>query len=337
MKDPLSLRFLIPMVVVAGVGFALWKFRKSDMLRFASLWFIINLLPVLNLGAFSEDFMVQGRYLYVPSLGFSLLLAVWLSKIRLEQWFSFSSRRAAQTFVFAGVLIALAGTTMAQNRVWKDDMTLWNYGVEAAPDQTMPYYILGHKYIRQNRPDKVVEALEGYVKVNPRNDIVLANLASAHLLAYEATFDRAHVERSIVISEMGLKLNGKNALLWDSLGHAYTYDTKDKNYDKARAYFARALQLQPENAVIQFHMGASYAMQGQNDHAIQFLEQARTLEPDFPDTYKFLAYAHQGKKNLHEALKYFSEYLQRSPNATDASVISQTIEKLKAQIRDDPA
>ena len=55
--------------------------QEHGSARFAILWFTINLLPVLNLGAFGEEFLVQERYVYISSIGFSLLLAMGLVKI----------------------------------------------------------------------------------------------------------------------------------------------------------------------------------------------------------------------------------------------------------------
>ena len=82
-RSPLSPRFILPLLVILALAFALWKLRSSLAARFAALWFAIHLLPVLNLSAFAEDFMVQERYVYIPSIGFSLLMALGLSAISL--------------------------------------------------------------------------------------------------------------------------------------------------------------------------------------------------------------------------------------------------------------
>ena len=122
-----------------------------------------------------------------------------------------------QKAVVVTLVLALGITTMVQNRVWADDMTLWEYGAKAAPDQTMPHYILGHKNISRNQTMEVVESLENYMKLDSNNAIVVSNLAAAHLFAYEMTNDRAHIDRSIALSEKGLKLTDK---LRSALGHA---------------------------------------------------------------------------------------------------------------------
>ena len=228
-RSPLAIRFILPLLVVIAIAFSLWRLRSSPAVRFAALWFAIHLLPVLNLSAFAEDFMVQERYVYIPSIGFSLLVALALVNLPYERLISSFSKAQAQKAAVALLVLAMAVTTVSQNTVWKDDLTLWEYGVRAAPEQTMPHFILGHKNLSRNNTMEVVENLENYMKLDPNNAVVVSNLAAAHLFAYEMTNDRAHIDRSIALSEKGLKLTERYAPLWDTLGRAYTFNTELKN------------------------------------------------------------------------------------------------------------
>ncbi|HVF90655.1 MAG TPA: hypothetical protein VNH22_11355, partial [Blastocatellia bacterium] len=279
-SSPLSPRFFLPLIAVLGVALGLWRLRRSHVARFAIIWFAINLLPVLNLGAFAESFMVQERYLYLPSIGFSLLIAVGLAKLPVEQWLAIGTRRTAQAAVIVVIALLFTGKTIAQNQVWKDDLTLWTHGVEAAPDQSMAYFILGTHYIKEQRADKIVETYEEYVKLDPHNLTVVSNLAAAHLLVYEATRERAHIDRAIALSESGLQEAPDLSTLWDTLGRAYTFETEMKNLDRARSCFAQALKVQPDNAMFNFHMGAVYVKESKFDLALPYLEFAKQRAPE---------------------------------------------------------
>lgn len=338
--SPLDLRFILPMLGLAAVGLGIWRLRKSIVARFAILWFAINLLPVLNLSAFALEFLVQERYVYIPSIGFSLLIALALVNIPVERWFTLGSRRTAQALVVALVVLALTGKTIAQNAVWKDDMTLWTYGVNAAPDQAMSHYVLGHKYIGQQNAEKAIGALEAYVQLNPDNLIVVSNLAAAHLVTYQnqaavnpAVADRTHLDRAAALCEKGLSLNDKQPTLWDTLGTVYTFDTSLRNYDRAVGCFNRALQLQPDNGMVNFHLGATLAKQGNDDGALRYLETARELQPNLADVYKFLAYVYRGKGQVQLAVDNLSQYLRLKPNAFDAQKISKDVHDLQAQLK----
>ena len=334
-RSPLSVRFILPLIVVLAVAVALWQLRNSTIARFALLWFAIHLLPVLNLSAFGEDFMVQERYVYIPSIGFSLLMAMALDRFPYERLVSWFNRRQLQTAAVAIILLLMTGTTLAQNKVWKDDMTLWEYGVKAAPDQTMPYFILGHKQIPRNNTPAVVENFENYMKLDPNNIIVIANLAASHLFMYELTNDRSHIDRSIALSERGLKITDKYAPLWDNLGKAYTYNTELRNFTRAQYFFDQGLRVQPENGMIYFHKGATYVLDEKHGPAIQCLETARRLEPGLRDVYKYLGYIYRARKQNQEALINFNTYMSMLPVGQEDKDVRKVIEELQAQARND--
>ncbi len=330
---PFSIRFILPLLIVIAITVALWQLRKSSIARFAALWFAIHLLPVLNLSAFGEEFMVQERYVYIPSIGFSLLLAMALERFPFERLIGGYNRRQLQTAVVAVLVLVMTGTTLGQNKVWKDDLTLWEYGVRAAPDQTMPYFILGHKQISRNNTQAVVENFENFMKLNPNNAVVIANLAAAHLFMYELTNDRAHIDRSIALGERGLKITDKYGPLWDTLGKAYTYNTELRNFTRAHYFFDQGLKLQPENAMIHYHKGTTYTLEQKFDLALPYLETARQLEPGLPDIYKVLGYIYRARGQNQEAIANLSTYLQMAPMGRDEQEVRKILEDAQAQVR----
>lgn len=339
-ETPLSLRFLLPLFLVIMLSAALWQLRNSTIARFAILWFAVNLLPVLNLSAFGEDFLVQERYVYISSIGFSLLIAMALVRIPFEKWFTLGSRRTAQATVVGLVLLLLAGRTFAQNAVWKDDMTLWMHGARTAPDQAMSHFVLGHKYVNFQNWEKAVEELEQYVALKPQNIVVINNLAASHLMLYEyqhifnrANADRAHIDRAIALCERGLSITEQDSATWDTLGRAYSFNTSmPNNYDRAIACFERGRKLQPDNAMINYHLGAAYVMKNNPDNALVYLEIARQQQSSIPDIYKFLGYAYRGKGQIQQAINSFNQYLQFQPNAADAPSVNQQVRDLRAQL-----
>ncbi|HXG63480.1 MAG TPA: tetratricopeptide repeat protein [Blastocatellia bacterium] len=340
-KSPLSLRFILPALGLLAFAFILWRLRRqilqSATAKFALLWFSIHLLPVLNLNAFSEDFMVQERYVYVPSIGFSLLIAMGLAKLPLDKWLPLRNRRVAQATAAGLVVVALSGITLAQNNMWKDDETLWVEAAARVENQPMAHFIVGHYMLKWQRPDRMVEELEKYVKIIPDNKIALSNLAAAHLTMYERTLDSAHVDRAMFLAEKGLALDGENAALLDTLGRCYTFDTPHRNYNRALVFFNRAMNLQPNNVIFAFHIGATYVKSGDYNNAIRYLEPVVKFQPDYFDTYKFLAAAYEGRGQYKEAIDYLNRYLQFQPNAPDAPRQAQNLEILRAKLKEQEA
>lgn len=333
--SPLSFRFILPVIGLAGLAVALYPLRKSPITRFGIMWFAVNLLPVLNLGAFDANFLVQERYLYIPAIGFSLLIAMTLEKLPWERWLPLGRRQLAQTAGVTAICLLLTVKTFAQNSVWKDDLSLYTHGAESAPDQPIAHLVLAYHYIRRadQRPEKLVELLERYMKLEPNDVAVIANLAAARLQLFELTMDRSHIDRSIGLSERGLRLDPSRPELWDTLGHAHTYDTELKNYDRARACFTQALRIEPRMAISSFHMGATYFKQGDYANALLFLETARKQQEDFPDTHLFLGYTYANLRRLQDAANSLSRFLELKPNALDAARHQQELEKIRAQLQ----
>lgn len=332
-RNPLSYRLIVPVIVLAGLAYGLWQLRHNLVARFAILWFFINLLPVLNLSAFDENFMVQERYVYIPSIGFSLVIALAITRFPIEQWLAFGNRRTVQAAVILIIAALFTGKTWAQNETWKDDMTLWTHGAEVASDQPMASFILGHQYIKQQNPQKVIETFENYLKLKPQNLLVINNLAAAYLQNFELTNDRKSLDRARTLCEEGLKLNEQTAPLWDTLGHVYTYNTDLRNFALARAYFSRALQYEPNLMVSLFHLGATYVVEGANEEALRYLEVARDQQPDFPDTWKFLGYAYKGKGDTQRSVEAFNKYFALQPNAMDRAKVQQEVDQMKAKLQ----
>jgi tetratricopeptide (TPR) repeat protein len=331
-KSPLELRFILPALGLVALGAGLWKLRHSRLVRFGALWFFIHLIPVLNLNAFKEDFLIQERYAYIPSIGFGLLIAMALTRA-VERFSEMRSRLKTQIAATSLLALLLLVATVAQNQVWKDDMTLWEYGITAAPEDDLPFFILGHKYLNTKDYQKVVDNLEECLKRKPDNVLVMSNLAGAHLFVYERTRNRAHIDRAIALCEKGVKIDATIPMLWDHLGRAYTYDTELKNLDRALYFFSRALALNPENGGFNFHMGAACVKAGKQELALEYLKKAREQTPDFSDIYLFTAYAHHNRGDFRAAIDSYNEYLLKRPDAPDAAKIRQDMDKLRAQLQ----
>ena len=69
-------------VLIAGAGLWFWG-KRSPKAAVATIWMVVPLLPVLNLRAFIEGHLVHDRYLYLPSFGFAMLVALGMRHLQL--------------------------------------------------------------------------------------------------------------------------------------------------------------------------------------------------------------------------------------------------------------
>ena len=68
---------VLPTFIVGAVGLGLiFGSARSPKIALAFTWMLVPLLPALDLRAFIEGHLVHDRYLYLPSFGFAMLVAL---------------------------------------------------------------------------------------------------------------------------------------------------------------------------------------------------------------------------------------------------------------------
>ncbi len=115
---PVWIWFFVPLLL--GITFLIYYFRKNKSLVFSSLFFILNLSLVLQIFPVGDSMMAD-RFVYVASVGFFLLTAVFLQK--LFQHKKFKTILITTTGVY---FLFLGTTTFLRCEIWKNDETLWS-------------------------------------------------------------------------------------------------------------------------------------------------------------------------------------------------------------------
>jgi len=161
--------FWWPLAMLAIVLVAGWFWIRTLSRRRAA-WLavtliVLPLLPVLDLRSLTVGDIVHDRYLYLPSVGFVLLVALSLREID-RRMPSFG----AVPFSLAGtVLIALvfAVLTITQQGQWKNDIQLYTRGLESAPDNLTVRDNLANALMAGNQPDRAIPMYREVLKRNP--------------------------------------------------------------------------------------------------------------------------------------------------------------------------
>jgi tetratricopeptide (TPR) repeat protein len=147
---------ILCVAIAALIAFALWRSR-SRVSAFTLIVLFLPLAPVLNLKIFARSEIVHDRYLYLPSLGFCILLATgfrWLWQ-RLPGWKL--SPKVALAAVSALALFYF-GATFTQSLYWADDLILYGRGVQVAPHSLVARTNLANElFTRGDRQTAVVQ------------------------------------------------------------------------------------------------------------------------------------------------------------------------------------
>ena len=108
------------------------------------------------------------------------------------------------------------------------------------------------------------------------------------------------------------------------------------NFAEARRLLRQAVQENPNDGALWFHLGVSCAELNEFDEAIAALERARALAPRQADTYFDLGLVYWRKGNVNKAIEFYRAGLALRPKETTAlqnySLLLMKTENYKAAI-----
>ncbi len=260
---------------------AIAAYRKNKLVLFSLLLLLIPLLPAFYIKGIGGKPFAE-RYLYLPSAGHVLLLAICLSWGRRKM----PKGALGVTVVFLLLTGFYAAATTGRNAVWKDDIALWTDTVKKSPDSEKAYDNLGNAYASQGLFNQAIVEYEEALRLKPDCVETHNNLG----LAYES---QGLWEKATAEYQAALQLKPDCVDAHNNLGAAYA---SQGLWDRAISEYQKALRLKPDCAEVHNNLGLVYASQGLWDRAIAEYQAALQLKPDCLDAFNNLgnAYASQG-------------------------------------------
>jgi Flp pilus assembly protein TadD len=255
---------LVAVLILASLGYGLLAcLRTRPLVAFGGAWFFIALLPVSQIIPHHE--MMAEHYLYVPSVGFFLLVAGLVDPL-LER------PRFAPALYAAGLstLFLLSLRTVWRNSDWGDDLTLWSKTVQAAPQAARARNNLGAAFIRRGQLALAQEQLEAALGIKPDFVSARANLGKLYL-------DRGDLERAEQELQAAFRLKGDETIprLW--LGAVYM---RMGRMAEAEQQFRIVLSEPPYDAYAYNNLGAIFAKNGRMAEAESAFREALRRMPD---------------------------------------------------------
>ncbi len=169
---PVPSSWLDPWVLGALSGAAAFCFflglflKRSPRLFFAMIWFGAFWLPVSNLWPLS--YFAADRYLYAPSVGLVLMVALGLERLVADQ-----RAQLALALIVGGGLAVL---TWQQSKVWRSPETLWTQAYKVSPQSSFALNNLGNIHVMRGEKLSALEYYRMAAKINPLNPTAQYNL-----------------------------------------------------------------------------------------------------------------------------------------------------------------
>lgn len=288
----------IGFIAILIIAFLIWKLlkHKQTIMLFGFLFFIINLLLVLQFIPFGEV-LTADRYMYVPIIGLSIVL-VYLTE-KLNSYFK---------YVLFVIPIVLSVFTYARSNVWKNSTQLYLDILDKYPHSFVALnsvgaeYMLGKNYdmasrylnkaINENenyykgyynrgllyaQTNRYKEALKDFDKCLALKEYPKALVARANVYYALKDFPKAiqDVEKAIRLEPHNSKAYFVMANCYDDLNQA----------DKALAYFNQAIEYSPETAIYYLRRAIVYGKMQNFNACLNDLDAAILINPDFAEAF----------------------------------------------------
>lgn len=250
-----DIRVGMGLLIIPAMFFLFRYRRRHPLFVFSSGWFIVALLPVSNVFFPLWTYMAE-HWLYVPSIGFFLILAKGLTYL---------ARRKdlrLMAFLLVGCLFTFySALTIRQNYYWKDPVIFYEKTLKYTPDNTAVLINLGMEYNNRGEQKKAVALFIKALDILLQSSVANNNLALEYVQKEKISdaiffFKKAILGVSYndylhygfmrigdaVLVRKVKEMDAIKAKLYYNLAQAYL---DMKNSEKALKCFKKAIEIDP--------------------------------------------------------------------------------------------
>ena len=291
---------LLSFAVILLLGILAWRsFRGNRVFFFWAGWFLISLLPVLNIVPLI--ILRADRYMYLPAIGFFYLIS----------WTLWKWCRGKSGLYRLPVLLSccffLAGAygllTFERNKLWRDPIVFWEESLKKFPQSATPVKYIGNLYMQRGKNDLAISYFQGGLRENPDEVTLLNGLA----IAYK---NKGQLKKAETILLKANRLHPKDSGTYNNLGTVY-YQRGE--LEKSRSSLIHALAMDPQNASARANLGVILCSLNRWDEAVREFETARELSPGSPEPYLNLAMVYERERRWDKAESCLKKALDYVP------------------------
>jgi tetratricopeptide (TPR) repeat protein len=204
---------------------------------------------------------------YLPSVGF--FVAVAAAGALLARRLGAARPARALVAIGASLALVLSLATLARNRVWADELSLWSDAALGSPLKSRPHNnvaaaLIDHGRMREAEP----HAIAG-IQLDPGNAEAYYNLGRIHL-------EQGRYEEALLLFRDAVRLKQDYADAYANM--AGTLNRLDRGKETVAVLEAAAALIR-DNPAAQFNLGVAYAMIGRREEARRQVTILRPLAP----------------------------------------------------------
>ena len=322
--------------LLAAFVLFLFLWHRSRLYSFALLWIGLAIAPALNTRWMTASVFAE-RYLYLPTVGFSWLLAgglVWLWAWTRQEKFVARLPVAVGTGIFACLA---ARATLTRTFDWRSDRALIVATLRVLPDSPHMHVQYGNFRWAEGDHAEAEREWQTALVLNPDSVEAMAELgrgcfeeqdysnAFAWLqkaIRLKPHFAAAHVYLANVFEAQGktadaeaelrlaIEIHPNNTEALNALGAHYLNAGR---LEEAATQFQASAEIYPQLSV-SVSLGKIYDQLGQSDHAAEAWQHVLEFERFHPEAHRSLGVIYLSRRQWSEAQNEFQMCLLMNPN-----------------------
>lgn len=307
----LEWRVILAILVVGGVivaGFVLLD--RNKLIAFAIFSYFVMLLPVSQIIPHHE--LLADHYLYLPLMSLGLLVAVLVQKLAARP----ALFRRITYSTAAVMLVVLMFMTFMRNRVYRNDLTVWQANYDEVPNSIRAVFNLGSAYA-DSYPARAAELYKRCIALDPTYAPAYVRLARLYQIREKAREVEELVQKGLTIPVPDVRAPGyDNPLRTRSeLTTALAISKGFQGFDKeAEALLLRAIELYPANSQA-YEVLTDYYHAADPAKEIELLKRQDAFFPNSSYTLQLLTTRLIDDRRFDDAIPYLERMLGMASNA----------------------
>jgi len=283
-------KFILSAMIYLGLAiFAALTFKKKNLVAYGILFFLLTISLSSNLFRLIGTHFAE-RLLFTPSLGFCFAIGAILSqyidrKADLKQKFltipTFFRARPILLSIVGVLSLSFFLKTLIQSGVWKNNLSLFEHGVKAAPNSMRTHYYLGNYLIdgdyykslpagqQEKERNRGMQELKKSISIYPYSESYFS-LGNVHYLKHEYDSSLYYYNEAIQLAPYIAKYHNNIATVYFEM----------KQFDKALAECQIAVQYDPYYTDAWNNMASVYGAMNQLDQAMVNFQKTLSIDPN---------------------------------------------------------
>lgn len=302
--------YYIAPFLAALLGYGIYRFAKrSRLLAFGALFFLFNLLLVLQVISVGDAIMAE-RYTYIPYIGLFFVLAMAFDTLYHSNDAKLRRYRPAAIGAVVVVILGCSFLTHARTKVWKNDDSVATDLITKFPEDRLALNNKGFILYEQGRHQESLEFFIKAIAIKPDYTRAYINLANSYMALNDYPAALKTTEDALKQSPEDYNLLTKKAFI----------SSKMENYDQAIKFYKMAIAREPENMSGYLSLSECYYFLKDYDSGIKIMDEALTREPENYMLLNNKGYFLFLKGNYSEAVTQYKAALNEKPDYATASV-----------------